>query len=31
MGDLKFKKELIFFGRFSPFEISESEDKISNF
>ena len=31
MGDLKLKKEVIFFGRFSPFEIPEGEDKISNF
>ena len=28
---LKFKKEVIFLGRFSPYEIPESGDKISNF
>ena len=29
--NLKFEKEVIFLGRFSPFEIPESGDKISNF
>ena len=28
---LKFEKEVIFLGRFSPYEIPESGDKISNF
>ena len=28
---LKFEKEVIFLGRFSPYEIPESRDKISNF
>ena len=28
---LKFKKEVIFVGRFSPYEIPKSGDKISNF
>ena len=28
---LRFEKEVIFLGRFSPYEIPESEDKISNF
>ena len=28
---LKFKKEVIFLGGFSPYEIPESRDKISNF
>ena len=28
---LKFEKEVIFLGRFSPYEISESGDKISKF
>ena len=28
---LKFEKEVIFLGRFSPYEIPESGDNISNF
>ena len=28
---LKFEKEVIFLGKFSPYEIQESRDKISNF
>ena len=28
---LKFEKEVIFLGKFSPYEIPESGDKISNF
>ena len=28
---LKFEKEVTFIGRFSPYEIPESGDKISNF
>ena len=28
---LKFEKEVIFLGRFSPYEIPESVDKISSF
>ena len=30
-GDIKFKKEVIFLGRFSPHEKPEGEDKKSNF
>ena len=29
--DLKFEKQGIFLGKFSPYEVSKSGDKISNF